>query len=57
MYHDNKAIEEDGSDVPRKDNKSEGGVKSVKGESCNEEKSDSYNDINEEMDYFEIMGE
>ena len=50
-----KAIEEYESDVPSKDNKSEGEAKCAAGALCNEEKSDSFNDINENMDDVEIM--
>ena len=37
------------------DNNSEGGAKCVKVLLCNEWNSDSYNDINEEMYYVEIL--
>ena len=40
MSHKKKVREEDESDVPRKENKSEGEAKCVKVALCNEEKTD-----------------
>ena len=55
VSHEKKTIEEDDSDVPSKENKSEGVSQCMIGSLYNEEKSDSYNDINEEIDGVEIM--
>ena len=45
VSNEKKAIEEDESDVTRKDKKSEGEDKNLKVAFCNEEKSDSYNGL------------
>ena len=55
VFHNNKLREEDEYDAPRKDNKSEGGAQCMKCELCNKDKSDSYNDVNEDIYDVEIM--